>query len=102
MATKPAKPLQPVLAPHGSQAAPWKLGDVLAVQALSRGQADEEQQRIAWKWILEEACGLPIWAYRSGADGARETDIALGRQFVGQQLIGALKLNISAMKKREI
>ena len=55
-------------------------------------------QKHALKWILEGACALPVWAYRGDT---RETDIALGRQFVGQQIMGAMRVNISRLKKRE-
>ena len=92
------KPLKPVLDPHGSEAAKFKLGDVIAVQALYNGTADAEQQKIAMRWILDKACGLPNWAYR---ESERETALALGRQFVGQQIVGLTRLNISELKRRE-
>lgn len=92
------KPLKPLKLPLASEPAHFGLADAIAVQALAQGKADEAQQLAAWKWILEGACGLPQWAYR---DTPRETDIALGRHFVGQQLVGITKVSISALKKRE-
>lgn len=70
--------------------------DAASLQALSVGKADELQQKRALKWILEGACALPVWAYR---ESPRETDIALGRQFVGQQIVGLLKVQVSKLKE---
>ena len=92
------KPLHPLTAPPATQAALFTSVEAAAVQSLSKGEATADQQRTAWRWILEGACGLPIWPYR---ESTRETDIALGRHFVGQQLIGVTKVNISILKKRE-
>lgn len=72
--------------------------DATAVQALAAGKANEGQQKHALKWILEVACGLPVWAYR---ESVRETDIALGRQFVGQQIVGLMRVNVSKLRKNE-
>ncbi len=92
---KKIKPLMPGLAslPTVPQAA-----DASAIKALSNGTANEDQQKRALAWILEEACALPIWPYR---ESQRETDIALGRHFVGQQIVGLLKINVSELTKRE-
>ena len=93
---KPLKAVPPLAA---SEPAQFTLAEAIAVQALSQASADDEQQRIAWKWIIESACGLPVWAYR---ENARETDVALGRQFVGQQMVGLALINISKLKQREV
>lgn len=87
------KALKPIAA---SEPAKFVVADAEAIQAVMSGMADDEQQRRAMKWVLESACGLPVWAYR---DSPRETDIALGRQFVGQQIIGLSKVNISEMRR---
>lgn len=68
------------------------------MQALSKGVADASQQGRALNWIINEASGVSLWPYR---ESQRETDIALGRQFVGQQIVGLLKINISAMRQHE-
>lgn len=83
---------------HGSVPARFTSADAAALQALSRGAANEGQQKLALKWILEGACALPLWPYR---ESPRETDLALGRHFVGQQIVGVLKVNISQLKARE-
>lgn len=94
---RPAK-LVPAPIAHGSEPAKFTSSDVAAMQALRSGTANDGQQKHALKWILDSACGLPLWPYRPDQ---RETDIALGRQFVGQQIVGLLSINISALRQRE-
>lgn len=89
---------KPLPFPLASEPAPFTYSEAVAMQAFAQSRADEEQQRIAWKWILESACGLPVWGYR---ESQRETDIALGRHFVGQQLIGITKVAVSKLKQTE-
>lgn len=95
---KTVKKLVPAVIPHGKDPAPFTSPQVLAVQALSAGVANEGQQKTALDWILKGACGLYDWPYR---DSERETCIALGRQFVGQQIVGLLNVNVSALRQRE-
>lgn len=90
--------LKPVKPSAASDPAPFTVSDAEAIQSLTRGEADADQQKRALRWILEGACGLPIWAYR---ETQRETDIALGRQFVGQQIVGLQRVNISKLKERD-
>ena len=92
------KPLIAAEVPQGPIPATFTSVDAGALQAVSSGTANEGQQKRALKWILESACGLPLWAFRADQ---RETDIALGRHFVGQQIVGLLKVNISQLAKRE-
>lgn len=92
------KSLVPELAPHGSVPATFTSTDAAALQAVAAGTANDGQQKRAIDWILKSACGLPVWPYRADE---RETCVALGRQFVGQQIMGVLKVNISTLKKRE-
>lgn len=89
------KPLAPSAA---TEPAPFEVADAVAIQAVARGEANNDQQKRALKWILESACSLPVWAYRNDE---RETNVALGRHFVGQQIVGIMKVNISRMKKEE-
>ena len=88
--------LQPLLPQHGPIPAQFDEGDAVAVQALSLGKATAEQQKRALKWILEGACGLPIWPY---CKDQRDTDVALGRHFVGQQIVGVLRAKISTLRR---
>lgn len=96
MATrKSIKPLMPQL---GSTPAKPTVFAAVSMQALSTGTADAEQQKQALKWIVEEACGDPVWAYR---ESDRETCIALGRQFVAQQIVSLIRANISTLRALE-
>ena len=95
---KPKRGLVPLTPPGGSTPAQFTSSDAGALQAIASGTANEGQQKRALDWILKSACGLPVWAYRPDQ---RETDIALGRQFVGQQIAGLLRVNISRMRKTE-
>lgn len=90
--------LVPAQTAHGSEPAPFTSSDATALQAVASGTANNGQQKRALDWILKSACGLPIWPYRADE---RETCVALGRQFVGQQIMGVLKVNVSALSKRE-
>lgn len=83
---------------NGAQPAAFNSTDATSLQAVAAGTANDGQQKRALKWILEGACGLPVWAY---CDSQRETDISLGRQFVGQQIMGLLKVNVSTLRKKE-
>ena len=84
--------------PQGPIAAPFNSNDASAIQSLSAGKANEGQQKHALEWILKHACALPLWPYRNCQ---RETDVALGRHFVGQQIMGLVHINLSALKQRE-
>ena len=96
---KPAKRKLVALQPsQGSVPAPVTSSDAAAIQALASGTANDGQQKHALKWILEEACALPKWPYR---ESQRETDIALGRHFVGQQIVGLMNINVSQLRKHE-
>lgn len=78
--------------------AEYELADADAIQALLRGDAEEGQQRRALKWIVEVAAGCYGFHYY---DGERDTAFALGRAFVGQQIVKMTKLNLSAMRKSD-
>lgn len=101
----PIKPKQrrktapiPLLQPQGATPAPITSADATAMQALAAGVANDGQQKHALKWILEGACALHTWPYR---ESQRETDLALGRHFVGQQIVGLMKVNVSQLRKIE-
>lgn len=88
----------PLLQPQGATPAPINSTDASALQALAAGVANEGQQKHALRWILEGACALHTWPYR---ESQRETDLALGRHFVGQQIVGLIKVNVSQLRKIE-
>lgn len=88
------KPLAPAPA---STPAPFALADAEAMHALANGTAEETQQKRALKWIIEQAAATYQWAYR---DSQRETDIALGRQFCGQQIVGLIKVDLATLRRQ--
>ena len=92
------KPLVAAPIPHGSVPAPFNSMHASAIQAVAAGNANDGQQKMALDWILHGACGLSDWPYR---ETERETCIALGRQFAGQQIVGLIRINVSALRKRE-
>lgn len=75
----------------------WKLADASAMKALNAGTATPEQQKRALDWILKNACALPEWAYVAGDQG--ETNINLGRHFVGQQIMKLLTIDLSTVAR---
>lgn len=95
MATSIPKPknTKQVLATH---LPPTDLADATAVRALADGNADAEQQKRALRWIVEQASGTYSFNY---FPSERDTAFALGRCFVGQQIVGLLKLNLGALRR---
>lgn len=80
----------------------WELADVAAFQALARGAASAEQQVRALNWLLYKAAGVGDFPFRPGGlEAERETTLALGRLFVGQQVAKMMKLDLSKLKPRE-
>lgn len=78
----------------------YELADADALQALLRGDADAGKQRRALNFIIEKIAATYDEPYRPGAeDGARDTTFALGRAFVGRQIVKLLKLNLSVLRK---
>lgn len=69
---------------------PAKLTDLIihAIHALADGNASPHQQKKALEWIISEASLVTV-TYQ---EVQREQDFSLGRAFVGQQLIGILKI----------
>lgn len=86
--------------------APWKPVDweeweVSALQAVAKGNADEEQQRRAFIFVVEKVCGTYQPSYRPGDEGRRDTDFAEGRRYVGLQMVKFAKLNLVALRRKE-
>lgn len=70
---------------------------VRAFQALQRGDANEHQQQEALKWLIEQCAGTYQFHFYPGD---RETAFALGRAFVGQQVVKLLSLDLSTLLRR--
>lgn len=81
--------------------AEYEIADAAALQALERGEANDEQQRRALKWIIERACGTYDMSFRPGPDGSRNTDFAEGKRYVGLTLVKMLKINLSLLRRKE-
>lgn len=87
---------------HAWEPPKYELADVTAMQALERGAATGEQQKRALNWILRSACALGDMPFRpGGVEGERETNLALGRLFAGQQIAKLTRLDISKLRKNE-
>lgn len=67
--------------------------DVNAIKAMNKGTASEQQQQRAMRFIIEKLCLTYDWPYRPSPTGdTNETHVALGRMFVGQQIVRIIKL----------
>lgn len=71
--------------------APYDRADVAAFRAFADGRAEPYQQALVLDWILK-ACGTSENPFRPGQDGARDTDFASGKQFIGQQILKLMHL----------
>lgn len=86
------------------KAEPWKppdyeLPDVVAFQALQRGDATEDQQKRALNYLIQTLCGTYDLQFHPGPEGDRDTCFAAGKRFVGLQIVKFLHLNPTALKK---
>lgn len=70
---------------------PYDAADLAALKALREGRADGYQQQLALEWIIH-ACGTYETPYRAGPEGARDTEFACGKQFIGQQIVKLINL----------
>jgi hypothetical protein len=74
----------------------YELADVAAFQALQRGEAEPEQQQRALKWLIEKCAGTYEFNFYPTD---RETAFALGRSYVGMQVVKLLKLNLMELRR---
>jgi len=78
---------------HGRKA------DVAALQAMRRGDPTPDQCHRAMEFILETISDRGGMSYRPGGrEGARDTDFAEGRRFVGNQIVKLTNLPLSKIK----
>lgn len=68
----------------------------LALKNLQAGNANEQQQKAALKWIIEDCCRTYDWAYRPTSD--RDTCIALGMQLVGKHIVHEINLDSTLLR----
>lgn len=69
----------------------YKDSHVAAFRALAEGVANEDQQKIAYNFILHDLCDTYGLSYRPASD--RDTAFAEGKRFVGLQVVKLTKLN---------
>lgn len=93
--TKPKKATR-AIGPHIP--APYEIAEASAIQALIRGDAEPHQQQMAMRWIIEQAAGAYEFQYYPTD---RDTAFALGRGFVGQQIVKLSKLNTQSLRRDE-
>lgn len=84
--------------PITAESRPFTSSQAAAMQALNTGTANDGQQRLALKWIIEEACGMREWGFK---ETERDTNVMLGRHFVGQRISAAVNANIAKLKQIE-
>jgi hypothetical protein len=74
----------------------YEAADASAFQALQTGTAEPHQQQRALKWLIESAASTYEFQL---CETDRETAFALGRAFVGQQVVKMLRINTSTMTR---
>jgi hypothetical protein len=63
-----------------------------AVQAWMVGKANEGQQQLAFRWVVEALCGTYDLSFRPDElGGDRATVFAEGKRFIGQQIVRVSK-----------
>lgn len=70
---------------------PYDKADLAAFKAMREGRAEGYQQQLVLEWIIQ-AAGTYENPYRQGSDGARNTDFAAGKAFIGQQVVKLLNM----------
>ena len=90
---------EPINIPKPKAWAPpdYTLADVYAIQAVANGGASPDQQKRAMDYIIRVLAGTYDMAYRP--DSARDTDFALGKQWVGQCLVFFVNINPGVLKE---
>lgn len=102
MPLHPEKPLaiKPLKRLPANEPAPLTPSVVSALQALERGEASADQQQKALEFIINEM-SRPYDPANWQPGQHEMNDFAAGRSFVGQQIIGALKLNLAYFINKE-
>ncbi len=75
---------------------PYDLPHISAFQALQRGDASPDQQKLALDWLIKVGAGAYEFHYYPSD---RDTAFALGRAFVGQQVVKLLTLNLMSLRR---
>lgn len=75
----------------------YTLPIITAAQAMERGEATPEQQKLFLQWLIHEAAMTYGMTFQ--VEGDRETAFAEGRRHVGREVVKLLKLNASIFRK---
>lgn len=78
--------------------AEYESADASAFQALQRGDATPDQQKRALDWLITKGAGAYQFHYYPSD---RDTAFALGRGFVGQQIVKLLALNLMTLRRAD-
>lgn len=94
---RPLRSTQEILADNAPwRPARWEKADATALKQLHAGTASPEMQKRALGFILDNLCGIQDWPYRpGGAEAERDTNLALGRQYVAHQILKLIKIDLS-------
>lgn len=70
--------------------------DVAALRAVYAGNASEHQQRRAVDFVIKRLCGVGSLPFvPGGEDGRRATDLALGKQQVGIEILNLVATRVN-------
>lgn len=69
--------------------------EIAAVQAIAEGVATDDQQKRGLDFIINVMCDTYGFHYHKDD---RDTVFALGKKFVGDLIVGALKTNLGNLK----
>ena len=75
--------------------------DAAALQAMRRGEATPDQQLRALEYIVETICDRNGMSFRPGPEGARDTDFAEGRRFVGNQIVKLTNMPLNKIEEEQ-
>jgi hypothetical protein len=75
--------------------ASWEKPDAAAIQALTRGEANADQQQRALRWIVEAAAQTYDRSFVPGS--ADETAFLEGRRDVGRQIVKLTKIKLGML-----
>lgn len=73
--------------------------DAHALKALAAGRAEAGQQKRALDFIVRGICGTYDLPYRPESE--RDTNFALGKMSVGQQIVHILSIDLSQLKRSD-
>jgi hypothetical protein len=88
--------LKALAAPAANAVPAAPLAVAAAFKALHAGEASGHQQQIALQWLVREACGKAHFPYHPSD---RDTVFALGRQFVGDLVVGLFNADLSSLRR---